>query len=152
MSSLINLLKKNILYIGWAQALIATGGSLFFSEIMKYPPCVLCWYQRIAIYPMVILFAVAIYRKSRDIYYYALPLLGFGLLVSIFHNLLYYKIIPEAVSPCAQGISCTTKFIEYWGFVTIPFLSLCAIVVMIVCLTIHQRDTKKEELASSTND
>jgi disulfide bond formation protein DsbB len=131
---------QNILYIGWLQALVATLGSLFFSEIMKFPPCVLCWYQRIAIYPMVILFAVAILRKSKEVYYYALPILIPGLIISVFHNLLYYKVLPEAAAPCTAGISCTTKFIEYFGFITIPFLALVSFIVMIVCLVIYKKN------------
>lgn len=146
MSRLFHSLKNNILYIGWAQAIVATGASLFFSEIMKYPPCVLCWYQRIAVYPMVILFGVAIYRKGKDIYYYAMPILSIGLLVSIYHNLLYYKVIPEALAPCAQGISCTTKFIQYFGFITIPFLSFCTILIMMICLIIHKRTLDQQSI------
>jgi disulfide bond formation protein DsbB len=137
-------IKNNILYIGWVQAILATGGSLFFSEILKYPPCVLCWYQRIAIYPMVVLFAVAIHRKSRDVFYYAMPLLIIGLLISIYHNLLYYGIIPDTLSPCSLGVSCTTEFIEYFGFVTIPFLALCSFAVMIVSLIIYQKNINKK--------
>ncbi len=135
-----NFIKKYALYIAWAQALIATGGSLFFSEILKYPPCVLCWYQRIAIYPMVILFGVAIHRKSKDVYYYAMPILSIGFLISIYHNLLYFKIIPENLAPCIAGVSCTTKFIEYFGFVTIPFLSLISFIIMISCLIIYKKN------------
>ena len=131
-------IRENILYIGWIQAILAMGGSLFFSEILKYPPCVLCWYQRIAIYPMVVLFAVAILRKSQ-VYYYAMPILIAGLIISIYHNLLYFKIIPEAYAPCVAGISCTTKFIEYFGFITIPFLALCALIVMIGVLVIDKK-------------
>lgn len=135
-------IKKYILYIGWAQSIIAMGGSLFFSEILKYPPCVLCWYQRIAVYPMVILFAVAIYRKSREIFYYAMPILVIGWIISLYHNLLYFKILPESVAPCSMGVSCTTKYIEYFGFITIPFLCFVALTVMIICLIIDKKYNK----------
>lgn len=141
-----NFIKKYALHIAWAQSIIATGGSLFFSEVLKYPPCVLCWYQRIAIYPMVIILAVAIFRKSKDIYYYTMPLLTIGLLVSIYHNLLYYKIIPENLAPCAAGVSCTTKFIEYFGFITIPFLALVALIVMMVFVVIDHRKNNSTQI------
>lgn len=150
-----NKMKKfivnNILYIAWIQAIVATLGSLFFSEVMKFPPCVLCWYQRIAIYPMVFLFAVALRRKSRDLIYYAMPILVIGTLISIFHNLLYYKILPEAAAPCAAGVSCTTKFIEYLGFITIPFLALVAFIVMIICLIIYHKNLPKQYEANQIN-
>ncbi len=134
MSKLKHWLKENVLYIAWVQAIIAMAGSLFFSEILKYPPCVLCWYQRISMYPLVAILLVGIVKKDKNVALYGLPLAIVGLAISIFHNLLYYNIIPEAAAPCTQGVSCTTKFIEYFGFVTIPFLSMVAFIVVIASL------------------
>ena len=114
------------LYLAWFVALVATAGSLFFSEVMKLPPCVLCWYQRIAMYPLVWLLAVAIVKKSSEIKTIAVPFAAIGLAISAYHNLLYYKLIPESITPCTSGISCTSRQIEWFGFVTIPLLSLCA--------------------------
>lgn len=133
-----NILRKNALYIAWAIALLATLGSLFFQYGMGFPPCVLCWFQRIAVYPLVIIIGAGILKKDRTFKYSALPLAIIGALVSIYHNLLYYKILPEAAAPCTAGVSCTTKFIEYFGFVTIPFLSLVALIIIIVCLVAYQ--------------
>jgi disulfide bond formation protein DsbB len=119
------------LYFAWFVAAVATAGSLFFSEVMKLPPCVLCWYQRIAMYPLVWILAVAIVKKDLTIArLLALPmaLVGFG--IAIYHNLLYYKLIPESITPCTSGVSCTSKQIEWFGFVTIPFLSLCAFLII----------------------
>src|SRR5258708_5567044 len=106
-------------YITLIQALIATLSSLFFSEILHFPPCVLCWYQRICMYPIVALCIVGILRKDKNLPYYILPLSTTGLLISIYHNLLYYNILPESIAPCTAGVSCTTKQIELLCFITI---------------------------------
>jgi disulfide bond formation protein DsbB len=125
---------KYLLYISWIQSLLATLGSLYFSEILHYPPCVLCWYQRIFMYPLVLLIPVAVIKKDKNIPYYLLPLVTIGGIIAIYHNLLYWKIIPEAQAPCQAGISCTSKFIEWFGFVTIPFLSFLGFALIFVCM------------------
>jgi len=114
-------------------------GSLIFSEILHFPPCVLCWYQRIAIYPLVAIFAVGIIIKDKNVDIYAWPLIITGLLISIYHNLLYYQILPESAAPCFAGISCTTKFIEWFGFVTIPLLSLLAFIILALFMVIYRK-------------
>lgn len=136
---MIKILGKYVLYIAFIQALIATMGSLFFSEILKFPPCVLCWYQRILMYPLVLILAVGILKKDKGVYQYALPLSIIGMLIALYHNLLYYKIIPESQAPCILGVSCTTKFIEYFGFVTIPFLSLVGFFIITLCMVIYAK-------------
>jgi disulfide bond formation protein DsbB len=132
-----------ILYLAWIQSIVATLGSLYFSEVMKFPPCVLCWYQRIFMYPLVFILAVGMVRKDKKIYTYVLPLSVTGLLIAIYHNLLYYQIIPESIAPCVNGVSCTTKFIEWFGFITIPFLSLVAFSVITLCMLFLWRGVKK---------
>lgn len=134
--------SKIWLYLAWAQALVATLGSLFFSEILKYPPCILCWYQRICTYPLVPILLVGILKKDKNIPYYVLPLTIIGLAISIYHNLLYYKIIPESMAPCIAGVSCTTKFIEWFGFITIPFLALIAFLVITSSMIIYIKKSK----------
>lgn len=110
----------------WAIALVAMLGSLFFSEVMKLPPCVLCWYQRIAMYPLVLILARGILRGDAGAGAYARPLSVAGWLIAAYHVLLYYGLLPDSVSPCTEGVSCTTRQIEWLGFVTIPLLSLTA--------------------------
>ncbi len=132
-------LKKYALMLAWAQALVAMLGSLYFSEVLGFPPCVLCWYQRIALYPLVILIGVGIIRKDRNVIFYALPLAGIGWIISIYHNLLYYKIVPDTLAPCSLGVSCTTKFIEWYGFITIPFLALIGLTAIIALLFIDRK-------------
>src|SRR6185503_8298121 len=102
-------MKKIVLYIAFLQALIAMLGSLYFSNVLNFPPCILCWYQRICMYPMVLLLGIGIVRQDKKIYTYVLPLAVIGLVIGVYHNLLYYHILPESIAPCQQGISCTTK-------------------------------------------
>lgn len=125
-------------YLAWIIALIAMSGSLFFSEVMELPPCVLCWYQRIAMYPLVIIIAVGIILRDSRWKFYALPLWFIGLAVSIYHNLLYYRIIPESIAPCEAGISCTSRQIEWLGFITIPLMALTAFVLVGLCLLFYK--------------
>ena len=137
------LLRKNILYIAWACSLFATFGSLYFSEIQNFPPCMLCWYQRIFMYPLVAILAVGILIKDKKLHLYVLPLSIIGFAIALYHNLLYYKIIPETTAPCIQGVSCTTKYIELFGFITIPLLSLLSFAIITLCVIISQRNNKK---------
>jgi disulfide bond formation protein DsbB len=133
MKKLINKISvEKLHYAILLQAGIAMAGSLFFSEVMALPPCVLCWYQRIAMYPIVILTTIGIIRNDRKTYISVLALAIPGLLISIYHNLLYWKILPESVAPCTLGISCTTKFFEWFGFITIPFMALMAFTIITI--------------------
>lgn len=117
-------------YGAWIAALVAMAGSLFFSEVMELPPCILCWYQRIAMYPLVLIIGAGIVMRDPRWKYYTLPLSLTGLLIAIYHNLLYYQLIPESITPCKEGISCTTVQIEWLGFITIPFLSLVSFILV----------------------
>ncbi|HEY8108827.1 MAG TPA: disulfide oxidoreductase [Patescibacteria group bacterium] len=130
-------------YVAWTQALVATSGSLYFSEVAGYLPCLLCWYQRIAMYPLVIILAVGILRRDAKVYQYVLPLAIAGALVALYHVLLYYKVFPESEQTCRAGVSCTTEYIEWFGFVTIPLLSLGAFLVIIGCMVLLWKKSRK---------
>ncbi len=132
-------------YIAWTVAFIAMLSSLYFSEIRHFTPCVLCWYQRITMYPLFLILLVGILRKDKNLPYYVLPLSIIGIIISLFHNLLYYKIIPDNLAPCANGVSCTTKFIEYFGFVTIPLLSFIAFLIITISMLLYKHYIKKYE-------
>ena len=133
------------IFSAWIVATIATLGSLFFSEVMKFPPCVLCWYQRICMYPLVLILLAGLFPVSKSVVRYSLPLALIGWVIAIYHNLLYYNIIPESAAPCVQGISCTTKFIEWFGFLTIPSLSLIAFTLILILLLLTHRNLKNEK-------
>ncbi len=126
--------RPGLIHLAWAQALVATLGSLYFSQIMGLVPCVLCWYQRIAMYPLVLVLGVGILLRETRIKFYALPLSLIGLGIAIYHNLLYYGVLPESIAPCTTGVSCTTRQVEWLGFITIPLLALVAFAVISICL------------------
>lgn len=134
--------EKYILYLAWLQSFIATLGSLYFSEVMKFTPCVLCWYQRILMYPLVLIIAVGILRKDKGIPFYVLPLSILGFIIALYHNLLYYGLISNAI-PCKLGVSCTIRYFAWFGFITIPLLSLIAFTVITFCMTVLLRRKKR---------
>lgn len=129
----------NLLFACW---LIASGsalGSLFFSHVMGFAPCVLCWYQRIALFPLVLILPMGLFPLDVKVAKFALPLTIAGLLTAAYHNLLYVGIIPKSIQPCAQGVSCTEKYLEFFGFVSIPMLSLLALATMTALLILVKR-------------
>ncbi|MCG8351930.1 MAG: disulfide oxidoreductase [Chloroflexales bacterium] len=114
-------------------AWIATCGSLFFSEVMNFIPCELCWYQRILMYPLAIILAVGILRNDQKLYLYALPFSLFGGLVSLYHYLLIKTdLFPPP--PCASGVPCTTAYVNWLGFINIPFMALIAFVIISIMM------------------
>lgn len=122
------------LFAVWIVSVVATMGSLFFSEVMRLPPCVLCWYQRICMYPIAVVATVGLGTRDLGVSRYLAPLSVAGVLIAIYHNLLYYHIIPDSITPCSTGVSCTDRQIEWLGFITIPLLSLTAFVMISACL------------------
>ena len=137
--------SRVFIYIAWAISLTATIGSLFFSEVMEFPPCTLCWYQRIAMYPLVIIFFVGKEKSLKDVLSYSLPFVLTGWIFSLYHNLLHYEIIPESAAPCQEGVSCSTVYIEIFNFLTIPMMALIAFSLIGCCLMIIQRKLKSEQ-------
>ena len=126
-------------YVAWVLAMVATLGSLFFGEVMELPPCTLCWYQRICLFPLPVILAVGIVRRDERLPTYALPLVWAGLGFAIVHNLLYYGVIPETLSPCTQGVSCSDVQIEWLGFITIPSMALFGFLAIFASLIAHRR-------------
>lgn len=149
-SPLMSTIRSNLVYLAWFQALIATLGSLFFSEVMKLPPCVLCWYQRTMMYPLVFILTVGILLREKRIRLYILPLSLIGLGIAVYHNLLYYGVIPESIAPCTAGISCTTRQIEWLGFITIPLLSLVAFTVITLSMIFHKTGEQVDVASEAT--
>jgi len=136
--------REMLPYVAWVIALSATAGSLFFSEVMGLPPCVLCWYQRVAMYPLVFIIATGIVTRDRRMRTYALPLCLAGLAFAVYHNLLYYGVVAESLSPCTQGASCTERQIEWFGFVTIPLMGLASFAAVALCLFFYRPETQEE--------
>jgi disulfide bond formation protein DsbB len=114
----------NLLFIAWIVATTGTLISLFFSEIVQLPVCVLCWYQRLALYPLVIMLPLALFPFDVSIIRYASPLVIFGWFVALFHVFVVTGFIPEAAQPCVQGIPCSETHFSLFGFINIPVMSL----------------------------
>ncbi|MCP3741683.1 disulfide oxidoreductase [Rossellomorea sp. BNER] len=134
---------ENYLFLSWATALIATLGSLYFSEIKLYEPCVLCWYQRIFMYPMAILLGVAAARKDASIAIYSLILSGIGGLISIYHYSIQKVSLFAEQAPACGRVPCTGEYINWMGFVTIPFLALLAFIIIFVTSIIILKTSKE---------
>lgn len=121
--SLVEHSRHLILYAAWLVSIVAFLGSVTFSEVLKLAPCKLCWIQRIFMFPLVFILGTGIIFKDQKVPFYVLPLSLSGLAVSFYHVLLYRGILPEAKGFCEAGISCTTKYVEFFGFLSIPALS-----------------------------
>ncbi|MDX4050404.1 disulfide oxidoreductase [Aliarcobacter skirrowii] len=129
----------NYIFIAFLTSLIATLGSLFFSEVMNFVPCSLCWYQRIFMYPLVFIFLANLLYPDKSVLKYSLPLVIVGLGISIYHNLLILKIIPETLSPCVQGVPCSVDYLNWFGFITIPSLSFIAFLTILMALIAYKK-------------
>mgnify|MGYP001823306149 CR=1 FL=1 len=131
-----------LLFMGWLLVSVSTTISLFFSSVLEYEPCVLCWYQRICLFPMVFILAAGLFPNfDESVIKYSLPLSIAGGLTAFYHSLLYYGIIPESIQPCSQGVSCTEKYFELFGFVSIPMLSFFAFSTLVALLLFLKRRT-----------
>ena len=115
-----------LVFLAWLIAGASTLGALFLSQVMDIAPCVLCWYQRIFMFPLVFVLAAGLFPFDARLVRYALPLAVVGWMIALFHVLLVAGIVPENIRPCAQGIPCKDQVIEWFGFLTIPLLSLIA--------------------------
>lgn len=131
---IITAIRTNSLFLAWVVASTAMLGSLYFSEIAGYIPCVLCWYQRILMYPLVLLLGVANFRRDHIIIYYALPFTILGGVFSLFHYLIQKTSLFSRLSPCTEGVPCSGEYINVFGFITIPFLALVAFILITLLL------------------
>ncbi len=122
------------IFASWLVATIATAGSLFFSEIMGLVPCILCWYQRIFMFPLVVILWIGLHPLDQRVVRYALPIAFIGLLFTTYHGLLFYGFIPENLQPCSAGVSCADATMVLFGFLPIPLLSLAAFLSIIFLL------------------
>ena len=143
-------LSKNSLLYSLIVSLVATCGSLYFSKVAGYTPCELCWYQRILMYPEVILLGIAMYKKDKSFYVYPLPIAVIGWFVSAYHTFgsLYQTFgsalfkLPETCG--ATGGSCLTFRALAFGYVSIPVMSLTAFTLLIILLLIGKRYNKQQ--------
>jgi len=123
---------ENILLFIWTVALISLLGSLFYSEVMGYEPCKLCWIQRIFMYPLVVIYGYALMKKNVDMARPGFLLSGVGMLISIYHYLLQKVPALESAGSFCEGVPCNVEYINYFGFITIPFLAGTAFIMIFI--------------------
>lgn len=130
---IVKLINENYLEIGIIVALTATLGSLFYSEILGYVPCKLCWYQRILMYPQAIMFGIALYKKRTYLAIESVALSLIGLVIAAYHYLLQIGLV--TASNCdALGYSskCSEFFTLSFGYITIPMMALTAFTILLI--------------------
>jgi len=132
-----------LLLAAWLIVTTASMGILFFSVVMDLPPCSLCWYQRIFMFPLVIVLSMGLIPFDTKVVRYALPLSVAGTAVALYHMLLQAGVIPESAAPCAQGVSCADIDLLVFGFASIPVLSLIAFgAITALLITLWRRSTR----------
>jgi disulfide bond formation protein DsbB len=133
------------LLLAWVAALIATIGSLYFSEVLHYIPCTLCWYQRIFMYPLAIILGIAFYQNDKGITKYALPLSIVGMVISGYHTVLQKVPYLQQFEMCTSGVPCSEDYLNWLGFITIPMLAFIAFTIITISLFLMAYKQKKEE-------
>jgi disulfide bond formation protein DsbB len=129
-------LEPNAIGMAWIVAMLATIGSLYFSEIAHYEPCRLCWFQRIAMYPLAVILGIATFRVDRGIRIYGRVLAGIGAVIAAYHLALEW--IPALdTGACGVGPACTLVWFRALGFVSLPFLALSAFLLIFTLLSVR---------------
>jgi len=141
--------KQYALYFAWVVSLVATLGSLYFSEIAGYEPCKLCWFQRIFMYPQTILLGMACYNNDRRLAAYMFPLSIIGGCIALYHYAEQKIPALAKLLPCTVGVPCNEDYINWLGFITIPFLALIAFTLMTYFLWLQKRALKEEREESA---
>ncbi len=119
------------LWLAFLVAATATAGSLYFSEVADYVPCRLCWFQRIAMYPLAVILLVAAIRRDRSVRWYVMPIAVIGGLVSTYHYLIEWRPSLEG-GACGVGPSCADIWFRDLGFVTLAFMALSGFFAILV--------------------
>ncbi|MBM7694262.1 disulfide bond formation protein DsbB [Peribacillus deserti] len=136
--------KENLLFLAWGFSVIAMFGSLYFSEIKGYEPCELCWYQRILMYPMALILGIAVVKKDFKISFYTMILSCIGGLISIYHVLIQKVTFFTDSAPACGRVPCTSDYINWLGFITIPLLALTAFILIFITSLLVWKNTKED--------
>jgi disulfide bond formation protein DsbB len=133
----LDFIYKHFLPITFIVSLFAGLFSLVYSEIIGFPACSLCWYQRVFMFPLVFMFGVAFWDKDRKVVRYALPLICFGFLISVYQNFIYYFSDSSSLPCDASGVSCYKQYIsEFGGYISIPMLALTAFLALLMLVSV----------------
>ena len=131
------------LWAAFLVAAIATGGSLFLSDVAGFVPCEMCWYQRICMYPLSLLTLFAAYHRDYRLARYLLPFPIIGACVSIYHLLIENKVVATPAA-CQIGAGCAVKWIDYFGYMTIPTLAFTAFALLTMFLGLAVSSPEEE--------
>lgn len=134
----VKIIARHSLWLSFGVAASALLLSLFYSDVAGYAPCALCWYQRILIYPQAVILGMAAWRNDLNVRIYCLTLSIIGAVIATYHYLLQFGVASPALAPCALhgGVSCADRLFTVFGFVTIPFMSLTAFLLIIAFLSV----------------
>jgi disulfide bond formation protein DsbB/mono/diheme cytochrome c family protein len=142
-------INRSAMYVALIVAWVATLGSLYFSEVLGYIPCELCWYQRIFMYPMALLIALGLLRYDTHLPHLVIPFTVIGGAISSYHYLLQKTDLFDSAATCQVGVPCSSAWINWFGFVTIPFLALVAFFLItmfsIVAVFAHEPQRRAEQ-------
>jgi disulfide bond formation protein DsbB len=118
-------------WMALAVAVTATAGSLIYSGYFHFEPCRLCWYQRIAMYPLTLLLLVGVLRRDRNVRFYVLPPAVLGFCVGAYHYLIQSVPALSGDTACSITAPCNAKYVNEFGFVSIPFMAACGFLAVI---------------------
>ncbi|MEK5028144.1 MULTISPECIES: disulfide oxidoreductase [unclassified Paenibacillus] len=136
--------RRHCLYLAWFVSVIAVAGSLYLSEVLHYEPCRLCWFQRIFMYPQLILLGIATYRGDKRIIPYVLPLCLIGGSISLYHYAEQKIPALSKILPCKIGVPCNEDYLNFLGFITVPLLALIAFALIAILLWTGRQEEPAE--------
>lgn len=122
------LIVRHALRLSFTASLVAVLGSLYYSEIVGFVPCFLCWWQRVFMYPQVLIAGVALWKNDRHALRYLMALSAVGAAIAGYHYLLEWGFIPSGLCP-ATGPDCAQRFVYEFGYITIPLMSFTAFAI-----------------------
>ncbi len=141
-SRLYKFVHNHVLNIILIESLFALLGSLAYSEIVGFPPCDLCWIQRIFIYPQAIIAFIAILKKDKSIVDYLLPMSVIGGLVAFYQSLIHWGFNTSITNCTAVGSECAKVYVSSFGYITIPFMSFTIFIYAIAVVLIYYQARK----------
>jgi disulfide bond formation protein DsbB len=151
-AQLIDAIRPARLWLAWLVAAVSTTGSLYFSEVAHFAPCKLCWYQRIAMYPLALLLLIAALRRDSAIRRYAVPVAIVGGLLSCYHYVIeWYPSLEGATGSCDITVSCTAPWFRQFGFISLSLMALCGFAAIISLLTIGDTASQPADLSNEVS-
>jgi disulfide bond formation protein DsbB len=142
-------ISDSAVWLAWLVALAATVGSLYFSEVANFNPCRLCWFQRIAMYPLAVILLVGALRKDPGVRWYAVPLAAIGAAVSAWHSLIEWRPALDSGACEFQGPACTFVWFREFGL-SLANMALIGFLTILILLLVRVRARMVTPLDTST--